>query len=1749
MKLKEKMSKKGFTLIEIIAVVIIIGIIALIAVPTVSQYIMSSRKSTYTSYEESMQDAAENQVIECISDNSNCDLPLDNEKKKVSLQELIDEGFIDPMKDPDSNNFCDSAISYVQLTSDSRGNYEYKACLYCGEYVTEDKACTTYSKDGDDPICGEVTGSSKRWTSQNRSVSVKCSDVTSGCLKSSFSKTFNKTTEKGMVTITDNSGRTKDCPVDVYVDKDLPTCDIEVKGDLIESVGWYSLKAEATLKNMNDIGSGLLTYGIGSSSSNRDYNKKTNYLVDEAGITTVIGYTKDNAGNEGICAKDVRVGTEIPKFNFYYGYQIFPFVATDSDTATPNGVTISGNNCTTTNTTPTITINNTSKYKDIERLVITFGSNVGETTMATVTSGSVTASAPLAAGTNKAEFVIPKGTYNSLTIKLGTLSGKTYNISKIEVYTTNGTIFTNKDVSVRVEPQDAGMKTTEVSFDDGKTWQTNFTNTYPATTVNKIRTRNKILMESVPVEFRITGIDKVSPTATITAKKSKAGTTVGNGVWTNEGLNYVLSNGTVGISGANIYYCKDTTNSCEPNIHTASGATVTAQNTATGIYYIRYRIISNAGTKSAVSSYTAKVDTVKPTCRITNHATLVCTDTGNATNAVSGIVGWYFDKTNTTTGTYTKINATASMNVDATSKVTSAGTYYLYVKDEAGNISNLVQDNYYLVTYNKNGGTTNPTKASEIVRNGNKADLTPTATRDGYSFVGWNTNASASTKLSEYTVKSNVTLYAIFSICPSGTYSANSLTCQKCGPGSYVTGTGNTSCKACPAGQYCTGGDNQTNCPAGTFRSATGGKTASDCSQCEAGTYTSTTGNTSCKKCEAGKYNNQKGQTSCTTCAAGTYNTTEGNTSCATCPVGKYCTGGTNNEYCPAGTYRTTTGGKQKSDCTTCPAGKYCTGGDNQTNCPAGTYRGTTGGAKASDCSQCDAGTYTSTAGNTSCKKCEAGKYNTAKGQTSCSTCAAGTYNTTEGNTSCATCPAGKYCTGGQNNTTCPAGTYRTATGGKQASDCSTCPAGKYCTGGTNQTTCPAGTYRTTTGGAKASDCSSCPAGKYCTGGTNQTNCPAGTYRSSTGGKVVTDCTDCSAGTYAANPGSTSCATCAAGTYNTKPKQTSCSTCPAGKYCTGGQNNTTCPAGTYRTATGGKQASDCTTCPAGKYCTGGTNQTTCPAGTYRTATGGKQASDCSSCPAGKYCTGGTNQTNCPAGTYRSSTGGKVVTDCTDCSAGTYAANPGSTSCATCAAGTYNTKPKQTSCSTCPAGKYCTGGQNNTTCPAGTYRTATGGKQASDCSTCPAGKYCTGGQNNTTCPAGTYRTATGGKQASDCSTCPAGKYCTGGTNQTNCPAGTYRSATGGKVVGDCTDCGAGTYSTGGSTSCTTCLAGTYNTKTKQSSCSTCPAGKYCTGGQNNTTCPAGTYRTGTGGKALSDCSPCPSGKYCTGGTNQTTCPSPFSSSSSRSTSASNCYKTATVTFNANGGSGGSTKSCTAYYNNTYCSVTTPGAPTRAGYTFKGWSTSSTASSGTGANVNVSVSGNTTYYATWKANCPAGYETLSDGRCRTTYNATLEYYCPYGGSLSGTSCVTTTRTNADYVQTGYSGGCSWSKDSGHMSPSNNQSGCVKSGDVPSCTASNVGAEYKVYDCGSGNVSCKTSNSTYNCKSSCASDMKRYTYKKWTCKCSGTAQYDYVCSSGYLDGTQCVSSSSYPASSRYVCSGSDTLSGTTCTKIINP
>lgn len=83
--------------------------------------------------------------------------------------------------------------------------------------------------------------------------------------------------------------------------------------------------------------------------------------------------------------------------------------------------------------------------------------------------------------------------------------------------------------------------------------------------------------------------------------------------------------------------------------------------------------------------------------------------------------------------------------------------------------------NEYTVTYDysTNGGTS-ATKTTDTVADGSAVDLTPTATKSGWTFVGWNTDQNATSKLNSLTMStSNVTLYAIYKKVGQVTFNLN----------------------------------------------------------------------------------------------------------------------------------------------------------------------------------------------------------------------------------------------------------------------------------------------------------------------------------------------------------------------------------------------------------------------------------------------------------------------------------------------------------------------------------------------------------------------------------------------------------------------------------------------------------------------------------------------------------------------------------------------------------------------------------------------------------------------------------------------------------------------------------------------------------------------------------------------------------------------------------------------------------------
>jgi type IV pilus assembly protein PilA len=113
-------NEKGLTLIELLAVIVILGIIAAIAVPSIGGLIDNSRKEAHIANARQMIGAAK---IYVSSRNAEISTPTD-----LTLQTLISEGLIDDFKDPDGGAGYNKTASKV-VVSKSGNSYTYSVYL------------------------------------------------------------------------------------------------------------------------------------------------------------------------------------------------------------------------------------------------------------------------------------------------------------------------------------------------------------------------------------------------------------------------------------------------------------------------------------------------------------------------------------------------------------------------------------------------------------------------------------------------------------------------------------------------------------------------------------------------------------------------------------------------------------------------------------------------------------------------------------------------------------------------------------------------------------------------------------------------------------------------------------------------------------------------------------------------------------------------------------------------------------------------------------------------------------------------------------------------------------------------------------------------------------------------------------------------------------------------------------------------------------------------------------------------------------------------------------------------------------------------------------------------------------------------------------------------------------------------------------------------------------------------------------
>lgn len=139
----KKLNVKGFTMIEILAMVTLLGILTLIAVPSLSRPLYKSRKTNLDTMFKSTYEAAENYMMDKGNTTSN---------STVQVSTLVSDGYLERLVDPaDKKSLCHTnSASKVAITVTSTGtgsnkmyDYTFSITLACPASGTQTRTFKT----------------------------------------------------------------------------------------------------------------------------------------------------------------------------------------------------------------------------------------------------------------------------------------------------------------------------------------------------------------------------------------------------------------------------------------------------------------------------------------------------------------------------------------------------------------------------------------------------------------------------------------------------------------------------------------------------------------------------------------------------------------------------------------------------------------------------------------------------------------------------------------------------------------------------------------------------------------------------------------------------------------------------------------------------------------------------------------------------------------------------------------------------------------------------------------------------------------------------------------------------------------------------------------------------------------------------------------------------------------------------------------------------------------------------------------------------------------------------------------------------------------------------------------------------------------------------------------------------------------------------------------------------------------------
>lgn len=142
------MKNKGFTLVELLGVIVVLAIVGGIATLAITNYIGNSKEKVYRNYVATLKTTVEDYLIDDFAKNGNL-LPNVGGSRTFTLNDLINAKVIEELKDPNGGT-CNQTTTIVtvkrDVDTDINFSLTYDVYLDCPRAIV---TCTNYTNAND----------------------------------------------------------------------------------------------------------------------------------------------------------------------------------------------------------------------------------------------------------------------------------------------------------------------------------------------------------------------------------------------------------------------------------------------------------------------------------------------------------------------------------------------------------------------------------------------------------------------------------------------------------------------------------------------------------------------------------------------------------------------------------------------------------------------------------------------------------------------------------------------------------------------------------------------------------------------------------------------------------------------------------------------------------------------------------------------------------------------------------------------------------------------------------------------------------------------------------------------------------------------------------------------------------------------------------------------------------------------------------------------------------------------------------------------------------------------------------------------------------------------------------------------------------------------------------------------------------------------------------------------------------------